>query len=141
MQDSTYKLRLRAFQISCHTYLRQKEEAKKLLKQYPDLSNYVSVNEEGQMNLVLPKRRNDYTVPYTTIILYKLILEDLFSVETVLNKISEKNDLSMVDLITNVFINGVNQQEAGQKLNLSRRQVQLRIHKIMKDILEDNQNG
>lgn len=141
MQDSTYKLRLRAFQISCRTYLRQKEEAKKLLKQYPDLNNYVSVNEEGQMNLVLPKRRNDYTVPYTTIILYKLILEDLFSVETILNKISEKYDSSMVDLITNVFINGVSQEEAGQKLNLSRRQVQLRIHKIMKDILEDNQDG
>lgn len=139
MQDKVYALRLRAFQTSCRTYLRQKEEVKKLLMVYPDLKDYVQVKDDsGSMTMVLPKRKTDCTVPFEIIVLYRLRLENLFSVEKILDKIQEKYGDEAMNLVVDVFVMNMSQENAGKKINYSRRQVQTRFDRIFRDVLEES---
>lgn len=139
MQDKVFAIRLRAFQTSCRTYLRQKEEVKKLLKVYPDLQKYVQVaDDEGRMTMVLPKRKTDCTIPFQLIILYRLRLENLFFVEKILDKIQEKYGDEAMNLVVDVFVMNMSQENAGKKINYSRRQVQTRFERVLKDVLEES---
>lgn len=138
MQDKVFAIRLRAFQTSCRTYLRQKEEVKRLLKIYPDLKEYVKVQDSsGNMTMVLPKRKSDCTIPFEYIVLYRLRLENLFFVEKILDRIQEKYGAEATNLAVDVFIMNMSQENAGKKINYSRRQVQTRLEKILKDVLGD----
>lgn len=138
MQDKVFEIRLRAFQTSCRTYLRQKEEVKKLLKIYPDLNKYVQLEDEfGKMTMSLPKRKSDCTVPFELIVLYRLRLENLFFVENILDKIQAKYGKEAMNLVVDVFVMNMSQEAAGKKINYSRRQVQTRFSRILKDVLED----
>lgn len=139
MQDKVFAIRLRAFQTSCRTYLRQKEEVKKLLKVYPDLNMYVQLQDEsGKMTMVLPKRKSDCTIPFELIVLYRLRLENLFFVEKILDKIQEKYGAEAMNLVVDVFVMNMSQETAGKKINYSRRQVQTRIDKVLRDVLEQS---
>lgn len=139
MQDKVFAIRLRAFQTSCRTYLRQKEEVKRLLKIYPDLKEYVQVKDDsGRMAMVLPKRKSDCTIPFEYIVLYRLRLENLFFVEKILDRIQENYGAEATSLIVDVFIMNMSQENAGKKINFSRRQVQTRFERILKDVLEES---
>lgn len=139
MQDKVFAIRLRAFQTSCRTYLRQKEEVKRLLKIYPDLKEYVKVQDNlGSMTMVLPKRKSDCTIPFEYIVLYRLRLENLFFVEKILDRIQENYGAEATSLIVDVFIMNMSQENAGKKINYSRRQVQTRFERILKDVLEES---
>ena len=139
MQDKVFAIRLRAFQTSCRTYLRQKEEVKKLLKVSPDLNMYVQLQDEsGTMTMVLPKRKSDCTIPFELIVLYRLRLENLFFVEKILDKIQEKYGAEAMNLVVDVFVMNMSQETAGKKINYSRRQVQTRIDKVLRDVLEES---
>ena len=139
MQDKVFEIRLRAFQTSCRTYLRQKEEVKKLLKIYPDLNKYVQLEDEfGKMTMSLPKRKSDCTVPFELIVLYRLRLENLFFVENILDKIQAKYGKEAMNLVVDVFVMNMSQETAGKKINYSRRQVQTRIDKVLRDVLEES---
>lgn len=138
--DKMLAMRLRAFQISARTYFYQKEEAESLAEKYPVLRTYVQITEEGTMILQLPKNRNDYRVPYTVIMLYKLMLEDLFSVEMILDRVNREYGSEALELVTFIFLENHSQEETGKMYHMTRRQIQTRVQKIMRKVLGEN-NG
>lgn len=138
--DKMFAMRLKAFQTSARTYFYQKEDAVSLVEKYPALKKYVQIKKDGRMILCLPKNRNEYTVPYTVIILYKLMLEDLFFVEMILERVNHEFGNEALELVTLVFLKNQSQEESGKTFHMTRRQVQTRLQKIMMKVLGEN-NG
>lgn len=136
--DRKFALKLRAFQTSARTYFFQKEEARSLSEKYPELRTYVQIREDGTLVLSLPGNRNDCRVPYTIIILYKLMLEDLFFVEMILDRVNKEFGNGALELVTLVYLKKQSQEETGKSLHMTRRQVQIRLTKILMRVLGDN---
>lgn len=143
MNDAEYRQKLNAFKNSCRTYVKEKENLKKLLHEVPGVKNVVTMDDHGVLTITeIPSQKESDKVPMTYVRLYQYMLEDIWFVEHTLDRVEAFYGNEARSIIESMLVNGTAQSDAARQYHLTRWQIQERSGQwLRKALSEDKDDG